>query len=300
MAVEPDEERCLGLICANLRDIALAEVDNGIDIAFDVGEQFFEPGLAFSICRAGGYGGKHCGFAEFASSHPGVETVAQCRIFDYAPTADQSGNVERLGGCAERNATFFSIVAGVEERGITVAEEFEVAVNFVADKDNAVASAERSHASHNRRFPSASAGVVRVAENHHLGANLRKLSLKAVEINLVAPVDESQAVDRHAAMTSLGDNFKRVIDRLLDKHNVVFASEIIHQIADTANNTRKKCQLGTLYRERMTTAAPIDNRLPIVVAGSRVAVDVMTCALLNSVGNLLAHLKIHIGNPKRL
>ena len=148
----------------NLRYVALAEVDHSVDVALDVAEEFFEPGLALSVCSTGSDGGKHRGFAELAGSHPGIESVAHGGIFDDAPTADHSGNVERLRWRAERDAALGSVVAGVEKRGVTVPEKLEVAVNFVAHHYNAGLTAYRGELGKGVAAPLNADWVVRVAE----------------------------------------------------------------------------------------------------------------------------------------
>ena len=215
-AVEPDEEGGLRAQGPDERQVVAAVVFEEADVVLDVGEHLAAPLLAVLIGGDGGDGREEGRVVQLVGLKPRVEASAQGVVGHNGIAADDAGNVEGLGGCAEGDADLCCLVADGGKGHVAVAEEGHVAVYLVAEDDNVAVVAEAGQPAQRVGGPAEACGVVRIAEDEQLAALVGHLG-QLFEVHVVAAVGGwPQGVVHHLASVALGRDAEGVVDGRLD------------------------------------------------------------------------------------
>ena len=173
-------------------------------------------------------------------------------------------------------------------------------MDFVARHQYAVFGAEVGKTCQLVAAPYKSAGVVRIAENHHARTLLGKLALEQLEVHLyVSVVAEAQRISDHLAAVALDDDAERMVDGLLYQHLVALVGKHLKCHRKSADNAGNECQLVAFHAESMAVEQPILYRLPITEGCYRIAEHLVLQPVAQSFCDGGTHLEIHISHPKR-
>ncbi len=227
--VHPYQEGGLRLHHAHARDALGEERAGEADVLLDIREGFRQPRLAVGVGCFGADCGSESRSVELVGGEPVEERAAQLLVFDHAPGAYQSGDVERLGRRAESYGYGFRVLPGHREGDVGLSVEHQVAVDFVGNDRHARRAAYPAHFGEGLAAPLQSDRVVGVAENHHRRALRLDYPAQPFEVHLVAPFrGTAERVGGDNAAVPLDYHLERMVDRGLDHDSVPRAREEVY------------------------------------------------------------------------
>ena len=178
---------------------------------------------------------------------PAVTRFADLALERLAQRLVRDENVRRLQACeveglARRGAGDRHVRKGGADRSkdrVRVAGADKVCVDLVRDDLHALAQADFAHARKLVPGPDPAHWVVRTAEDEGFDALLLDRALEIIVVDAVAAAFKNERTDCDAPSVVADGAGKRVVDRLLNEHRVVFARQRADGVVDGEDNARR-------------------------------------------------------------
>lgn len=146
------------------------EVDEGIAVLFEVGEQFQAPWFAVAVSGLGGVVGESVDFGEGVAAG-GAEFATDGVVGNHGVGESEASDVPCLTGREQGDRALGESLGKIQRgemwRGGFV--EDEVAVDFIGDEDEVMALAEIGESLDFRRKKRPTEGVLRIAKEENAG-----------------------------------------------------------------------------------------------------------------------------------
>ena len=176
--------------------------------------------------------------------------------------------------------------------------EHEVAVDLVGAQNQVVLDAERGERADLVGRPRGAAGIVRVAEEHDLGAR-RQLGLERVEIHRVAAVGFDELGVENAPAVVDDDAAEGVIGGREDDDLVAGLADGLERQAEAGDDARRRANPGRIDRQLVAARQPIGERRGPGAGVGVVAMDAALDDLLERGSDARRRREIHVRDPHR-
>lgn len=256
-AVEPYEEAGLWAQRTDAGDILTAVVLHEADVILEIGDKFPSPRLSMAVGGDGGDGCEEIRLVEFVGRDPAIEFPADLRVRHDGIGADDTGDIEGLRRCLERDADVTGLVADGGKGDVLVTEEGQVTVDLITDDKEVVVIAEGSEVLQCLLIPTDSRGIMGVAEDEKAAFVVADL-LEVVEIDVVISViTASQRIPHNLPMVSPGREEEGMVDRRHDDDLLVGLDEDVDDHSDTLDDTGDEFQPWPFHLPAMMGEDPV-------------------------------------------
>ena len=298
-AVEPHQERGLGAQGTYQGHVLAAVADDELHVLLHIMKHLPAPLLALTERNLGGQGSHHGGLIEFARLHPSEEALAQLLIGDSRPRRHQAGHIEGLGGCTERDAVLLGLGAHAGKGDVAMSEEGHVAMNLVADDDDAALIAESGQALQRLTRPADAAGIVRIAQDEQ-AAMLVGHPCQVLEVHVViaiGPLDKG--VHHHLMPIALRHKAEWMIHRRLYDDLVTWRQQGAYSHSYSLDNAGNEAHPLFSHLPPVMLLHPADDGIPVILRQSGIAIEGILHPADKCFGDEGRRLPVHVGHPQR-
>jgi hypothetical protein len=209
-----------------------------------------------------------------------------------------AGEIEGFGRGETRNEAIGDFRRGHQRWRMAGPTKHEVAMDLIGAEDQVAFNAERRERADLARRPRGAARIVRVAEEHDLGAR-RQLGLEPVEVHHVAAVGFDELGVEDAAAVGNDDAAEGVIGGREDDDLVAGLAHGLEGEAEAGDDAGRRAHPARIDRQLVPARQPIGERLGPGAGIGVVAVDAALDHLLERGGDARRGGKIHVRDPHR-
>ncbi len=169
-------------------------------------------------------------------------------------------------------------------------------MDLVGNDEHVIGHADIDEAAQLGDVPNAPDGVVRAAEDEHLGLRARGLLGEVVEIHLVATTDYLERVLDELALSGLDGHLERVVYGRLDDDGVAGLGELANGAEDGGDDSGRGDDPGGVGAPAVVPNLPVDAGGGEAVGGASVAEGARIDELMKGSPDLGRVVDLHIGD----